>query len=109
MVIKTDAIDTKIPSTSILVTKTQYGSHKQGHERQIEDVCRNISNTCGLVKKTDCNTKITEIENKIPSVTGLVNTAVLDTKATEIENKIPDITNQAAKASLNAKYRGGGS
>ena len=61
------------------------------------------------MKKTDCNTKITEIENKIPSVTGLVNTAVLDTKATEIENKIPDITNQAAKASLNAKSRGGGS
>ena len=65
--------------------------------------------TRGLVKETDCNTKITEIENKIPSVTGLVNTSVIDTKATEIENKIPDITNQAAKASLNAKSRGGGS
>ena len=61
--------------------------------------------TRGLVKEIDCNTKITEI----PSVTGLVNTAVINTKATEIENKIPDITNQAAKASLNAKSRGGGS
>ena len=61
--------------------------------------------TRGLVKEIDCNTKITEI----PSVTGLVNTAVIDTKATEIENKISDITNQAAKASLNAKSRGGGS
>ena len=109
MVIITDAIDTKIPSTSILVTKTQYGSRKQGHERKIEDFCRNISNTCGLVKKTDCNTKITEIENKIPSVTVLVNTAVLDTKAADIKSKIPNITNQAAKASLNAKARGGGS
>ena len=43
--------------------------------------------TRGLVKKTDCNTKITEIENKIPSTTGLVNTTVLITKATEIETK----------------------
>ena len=39
------------------------------------------------MKKTDCKTKITEIENKIPSTTGLVNTTVLITKATEIETK----------------------
>ena len=93
MVIKINVVDTMIPSTNILVTKTQYGSDKEGLERKIKDVGRNISNTCRLVKKTDCYTKITEIENKIPSVTVLVNTAVLDTKATEIENKIPDITN----------------
>ena len=93
MVIKINVVYTMIPSTNILVTKTQYGSDKEGLERKIKDVCRNISNTWRLVKKTDCYTKITEIENKIPSVTVLVNIAVLDTKATEIENKIPDITN----------------
>ena len=56
----------------------------QDLERKIEDVGRKIFNTCGLVKKTHCNTKITAIENKIPSVTGLGNTAVLDTKAADI-------------------------
>ena len=56
----------------------------QDLERKIEDVGRKIFNTCGLVKKTNCNTKITAIENKIPSVTGLGNTAVLDTKAADI-------------------------
>ena len=43
-------------------------------------------NTSGLIKKTDHNTNITEIESKVRSVTGLVTTAVLNTKATEIEN-----------------------
>ena len=50
-----------------------------------------ITNTIGLVKKTDCNTTITEIENKMRSVTGLVITAALSAKATQIENKIPNI------------------
>ena len=58
----------------------------QDLEKKIEDVGRKIFNSCGLVKKTDCNSKITPIEDKIPSVTGLGNTAVLDTKAAEIEN-----------------------
>ena len=43
-------------------------------------------NTSGLIKKTDHNTNITEIESKIRSVTGLVATAAFNTKATEIEN-----------------------
>ena len=40
-----------------------------------------------MVKKTDYNTKIAEVQNKIPSVTGLANTAAINTKTTEIENK----------------------
>ena len=40
LVVKINAIDTKIPSTSILVTKTQYASDKQGLERKIGDVGR---------------------------------------------------------------------
>ena len=43
-------------------------------------------NTSGMIKKTDHNTNITEIESKIRSVTGLVATAAFNTKATEIEN-----------------------
>ena len=46
-----------------------------------------IPNNNGMVKKTDYNTKIAEVQNKIPSVTGLANTAAINTKTTEIENK----------------------
>ena len=72
-VIKVNVICTKIPSTSELVTETQYDSDKQGLERKIEHVDKNITNTSGLIEKTDYDTKITEIEiikkiNQIKSV-----------------------------------------
>ena len=73
-VIKVNAIDTKILSTSGLVTATQYDSDKQGLEKNIADVDKKIPNTDGLVKKMDYNIKITEIENKIPDTTGLTTT-----------------------------------
>ena len=56
--------------------------------------------TSGLVKKTDYNTKITDIsglatktalttvENKIPSITGLAKKTDYNTKITDIENKL---------------------
>ena len=50
---KGNAIDTKIPSTSGLVTKTQYDSDKQGLERKIENVDKKKPNTSRLVKKID--------------------------------------------------------
>ena len=88
LVIKANAFDTKIPSTSGLVSKKRYDLERKVLEKKIDDVDKGISNTCGLVKKTDYNTKITEIENKIPSVTALVTTVALNSKSTEIENKI---------------------
>ena len=73
-----------------------------------------------VIKKTDYNAKITEIENKIPDISNLVTKNALNTvenkipdtsglvkktdyntKITEIENKIPDISNLATKTSLN--------
>ena len=42
--------------------------------------------TCGLVKKTDYNTKITEIEVKIP--------------LTAVENKLPNVSNLVKKQIL---------
>ena len=75
LVIKVNSIDTKISSTSVLITKTKYDSDKQGLEKKTEDVDKRMSNTSGLVKKTQPSLKITEIKNKIPSVTGLVTTA----------------------------------
>ena len=42
-----------------------------------------------LLRKTDYNAKIIEIEGKIPSITGLATTAAL----TAVENKTPDVNN----------------
>ena len=51
---------------------------------------KQIPNTDKLVKKTDCNTKIMEIENQISHITSMATKADLNAKATEIEIKIPD-------------------
>ena len=53
-------------------------------KKKIEDVNENIPNTSGLVKKTDYNAQITEIENKILDITNLAIKATRNTKATEI-------------------------
>ena len=76
--IKVNAIYTKIPSTSGLLTKTYYDSDKKGLEKKIEDVDKKISNTNWLVKK------ITEIENKIPSDYRSVITPAVNAKVIEI-------------------------
>ena len=51
-----------------------------------------------MLKKTDYNTKITEIEGKIPDVSVLATKTALNT----LENKIPDVTNLATKTALTA-------
>ena len=91
--------------TSNRITQTiqSYNSDKKSLEKKVDNVDKIITNTSGLVKKTNYNTKIREIENNIPSVTRLVTTTILNTKTAEIENKILDITNLATKAALNKK------
>ena len=54
-----------------------------------------IHDTSDLVKKTDYNTKITEIEGKISDVSSLVTKTAL----TNVENKIPDVSNLVKKNS----------
>ena len=54
----------KVSSNSGRVSKTLYVSDKQYIEKRIKDVNKKISNSSGLVKKSDCNAKITEIEKK---------------------------------------------
>ena len=56
--------------------------------------------TSGLVKKTDYNTKITEIEDKIPDSSSFVKKTDYNTKITEIEGKIPDISGLTTKTAL---------
>ena len=45
------------------------------------------------LKKTDFNTKVTEIEGKIPSITGLATNSELSA----VENKIPDVSSLVKK------------
>ena len=54
----------------------------------------------GLVKKTDYNTKITEIEDKIPDSSSFVKKTDYNIKITEIESNIPDISGLATKTAL---------
>ena len=62
---RVNAIVTKIPSTSGLVTKTQYDSDKQGLKKKIEDVDKKIPNSSELVgQENDYCTKITETEKQ---------------------------------------------
>ena len=53
--------------------------------KKINDGNKRIPDTTGLIKKSDYNARITEIERKIPSNAGLAATAALNV----VENKIP--------------------
>ena len=52
-----------------------------------------------MVKKTDFNTKVTEIEGKIPSITGLAT----NSEFTAVENKIPNVSSLVKKTDYNTK------
>ena len=52
-----------------------------------------------MVKKTNFNTKVTEIEDKISSIAGLATNSVL----TAVENKIPDVSSLVKKTDYNTK------
>ena len=49
-----------------------------------------------MVKKTDFNTKVTEIEGKIPSISSLATNSAL----TAVEDKIPDVSSLVKKTNL---------
>ena len=52
-----------------------------------------------VVKKTDYNTKITEIENKIPDISNLATKTTLNT----VEKKIPDTSGLVKKTDYNTE------
>ena len=60
---------------------------------------KKVRDTSGLVKKTNYNAKITEIECKIPSISGLATNAALPA----VEKKIPNIISLVEKIDYNAK------
>ena len=51
LVIKVNAIDSKIPSNIGLITKAQYDSEKQGLWKSIDDIDKKILNISGLQHK----------------------------------------------------------
>ena len=67
----------KIPDSSGLVKRTEYNTKTT----EIEGKTRNVSN---LATKNESTT----VKNKIPSVSSLVNKKCFNTKITEIENKL---------------------
>ena len=60
---------------------------------------KKILDNSGLVKKTDYNIKLTELENKIPDVSNLATKTAL----TAVENKIPSVSNLVKKTDYNTK------
>ena len=58
-----------------------------------------IPDTSSLVKKTDCNAKITKLEDKIPDVSSLETKTALP----KVENKIPNISNLVKKTDYNTR------
>ena len=69
---------------------------KTNYDRDKSEIENKIPDTSGLVKKTDCNAKITEIEGKIQSTSSLATNAALTT----VENKIPNISSLVKKKQI---------
>ena len=84
LVAKANSID-----ISRFVLKTKDDTDKSEIENKISD-------TSGLVKMTDYNAKITEMEGKTPNISDLATNAALTT----IENKIPNIRNLVKKKKI---------
>ena len=95
--IKVNPID-----TSGFVLKTPYDTDKSVQEKKINDANKNIPDIIGLVKKTNYNTKISEIEGKIPSIAGLATTFAF----TATENKISSVSNLVKKTDYDPKITG---
>ena len=75
-----------------VVKKTEYNAKI----KNIEDKIPDISN---LATKSNLNTKINEFKNEIPSITVLATTSAL----TAVENKIPSISNLVKKTDYDTK------
>ena len=75
------------------VLKTKYEKDGSDFEDKINKVDKKVTDVSNLVKKTDFNAKITEVEGRIPNITGLATSSAL----TAIEGKIPDVSSLVKK------------
>ena len=65
----------------------------------INKIDRKIPDVSDVVKKTDFNSEIAEIEGKIPSITGLATSSALPA----VENKIPNVSSLVKKTDYHTK------
>ena len=86
---------TKVDSIDItnFVQKTKYEKDESDFEDKINKIDKKIPDISSLVKETDFNTNVTEVEGKISSITGLAT----NSKLTGVENKIPDVSSLVKK------------
>ena len=87
-----DKLVAKVNNIDTLVKKTDYNT-------KITEIEDKIPDSISFGKKTDYNTKITEMEGKIPDISGLAIKTVLTT----VENKIPSIGGLVKKTDYNTK------
>ena len=79
LVTKVNAIN-----TSKFVLKTQKNIDKSGFQKKIDAAIKKLLDPNGLFKKTDYNTKVTDIQGKISSITGVATAAALNAVENEI-------------------------
>ena len=91
---KVDSID-----TTNFVLKARYEKDGSGFENKTSKIDKKIPDVSDLVKKTDFNAKVTEIEGKIPGISGLATNSAL----TAVENKIRDVNSLVKKTDCNTK------
>ena len=91
----------KTADTSNFVTKTKFSTDAIALDDKIDKVDKLIPDVTSFVKKTDFDSKITEVEGKIPNISGLATNSPL----TAVENKIPDITSLITKTDFDAKLK----
>ena len=94
LVAKVDSID-----TTNFVKKTKYEKDGSDLEDKISKIEKKYLILVVWLKKTDFNTKVTEIEGKIPSVTGLA----ANLELTAVENKILNVSSLVKKTDYNTK------
>ena len=63
--------------TTNFVSNTKYEKDGSDFENKINKMAKKIPDISDLVKKTDINAKMTEVEGKIPSITGLATSSAL--------------------------------
>ena len=94
LVTKVNGID-----TTNFVLKTKYEKDGSDFEDKINKGDKKIPDVSDVVKKTDFNAKITDVEGKIPNITGLATSSGL----AAVQNKIPDVSSLVKKTDYDTK------
>ena len=91
---KLDRID-----TTNFVLKIKYEKDGSDFQNKISKIDKRIPYFSSLVRNTDFNAKVNEIESKLPSISGLDTNSAL----AAVENKIPDVSSLVKKTDYNTK------